>query len=347
MKKFGSLRLFLLLILVLVLSVVPNIGAYFGKSDITKKRLFGEESELKGVLVVWNIDTFEGGQMGKSVILEKVGKEFEKQNKGLYVLIKNMTVDEFLQKRADEMPDVISFGSGLYECISKNAKELPHIDCMLENVEQSVIEKGKMYSYAWCLGAYFVIGSEESLARTGAECSNLVENCMNYGYSKKVGKKTTRVYSVEIGSDSYHSAMSALEKEVKILDGAIDVDWDKQSYYDAYAKFVLSKSTLLVGTQRDIARLENKKRQGAISEIYAEALGFTDLVQYASVTCLDDGLKRNQSEKFCKFLLSNYVQEKLLSFGLFPVTWVDCETESEIMRNAYEQIEKIEVKKIY
>ena len=347
MKKFGTVRLFFLLILVLSLSVIPTIGGYFANNDTTKERLFGNEAEEMGVLVVWNVDTFEGGNMGKSSILESVSRQFEQQNKGAFVLVLNLTPDEFLMKIENETPDVVSFGYGLFDKICENSLELGFNANLLDNVSSGAMTNNKVFAYPWCLGAYFLLATEESLSKAGATSTNLVDNCMEFGYEKVVGKKTRQVFSLEMGTNAFCSAKDALLKQVDIKDGSIDDAWQNQSFYDAYVGFVNGKSTFLLGTQRDVARLENKKSQGVIQDFYGEALLSTDLVQYIAAVKTENSTKEKLSKKFCAFMLSNIVQQKLLDFGFLPSCKLkNVECESKILLKTYENISKMSISAI-
>ena len=338
MKKFGSLRLFLLLVLVLVLSALPQIALYFGGRNLTKERLFGKEADINGVLVVYNIDTFEGGNCGKSAILENVCKKFEESNKGVFVLVKNVTVDQFLA--SETKPDVVSFGSGIFDEICDFVQSADFDVKMFENVAKSVECEGKIAALPWCLGAYFLFATEESLSRANMTYDNLFDCCMNASFERKSGKRTKKVYSLEMGSSKYHSAKFALEKVVEFEEQAVDENWSKQSYYDAYQKFVGGASTFLLGTQRDIARFENKLNQGAVSAYYSEMLQFSDLVQYCAPIKTENNAKFELSKRFCEFLLSDFVQKKVANFGMLPVVSVDDEDLNK-------KVEKLEIKKIF
>ena len=69
----------------------------------------GSRSKYQGVLVVWNIDSFESGTASKSKYLETVARSFEKQNKGIYVLVRNLNEYECLSLlQKGEIPDLFS-----------------------------------------------------------------------------------------------------------------------------------------------------------------------------------------------------------------------------------------------
>ena len=57
---------------------------------------FNSEYQLNysGVLELWNVDTFEGGSVSRTAYLEKRAQEFEKQNKGVFIQVKNITLEQ-------------------------------------------------------------------------------------------------------------------------------------------------------------------------------------------------------------------------------------------------------------
>ncbi len=72
------------------------------------------EAEAVGVLVVWHIDSFEGGKGSRRAFLEKTAASFEAAHEGLYVSIINHTnASAETSVQAGNVPDVISFGTGL------------------------------------------------------------------------------------------------------------------------------------------------------------------------------------------------------------------------------------------
>ena len=54
----------------------------------------GNKSEYNGVIEVWNIDSFEGGTKPKVSYLEYQASRFQKENKGTYLVIRNLTEGE-------------------------------------------------------------------------------------------------------------------------------------------------------------------------------------------------------------------------------------------------------------
>lgn len=344
MKK--TIQLFCLLLLVLVLSVAPSVGLYFAKSNTTKKALFGDQADETMVLVVWNVDTFEGGSMSKVAILERVSRDFEKQHKGLFVIVKNMSKEQFANQIKTERPDVISFGSGMYDLVKEYSLGGQIEPCVLENVRQSVTQDEETLATPWALGAYFVFATEESLSRAGAPTENIVKNCQNFAFDKTIGKKTKHTYSLALGTDVLHSSKDALSDQIQFNSTAAIQNWEQMSYYDAYVQFVGGNATYLLGTQRDVCRLENKQSQGSISGLVAEMLKSTDLVQYAVATVGKSEIRTKYAKLFCKFLTSTKAQSQVFAGGLLPViALAEDKNQNGILRCG--MTTRLSIKKLY
>ena len=95
-----------------------------------------------------------------------------------------------------------------------------------------------------------------------------------------------------------------------------DVDIKKAEYLSpqrAYEAFLQDKTAKLIGTQRDVYRLKNKLEGYDVKPVG----GFTDLMQYVSVTSTTES-KRALSKKFVSYLLSEG-QKSVNELGLMSV----------------------------
>lgn len=348
MKKPQFLRLFALIAVVFVLSVLPTGIILSIKNDAIKKKFFGEEAKLQGVLIVWNIDTFEGGSGSKESFLEKAALAFEQQNKGLYVLVKNISVEEMtneLQKGIK--PDVFSFGSGIGNELLPNLSNMSNKTNVLSVFQNSAIVDGKLKAAAWTFGGYFLLSTPELLEKANVQDQNLMNVIFSAGYQKQVGKKLQTIASVTWGNNNYYSAVKALEKYVSIDQASVGANVTTKSAYDAYVLFSANKSTILLGTHRDVARLENKLSQGSISAILNFPLSmFSDMVQYVGIANQTDELRLIYSQKFVDFLTSEAIQTKLKEIGMFSTTGIKL-YESGPLADYEKSITNIEIMKLF
>ena len=84
------------------------------------------------------------------------------------------------------------------------------------------------------------------------------------------------------------------------------------SQYEAYKKFVNDKKVNLIGTTRDLFRVNNLNEIGRISATITPLDDYTDLVQYIASTKNDKII-----EKFISTLLSQTYQAKLTEYSIF------------------------------
>lgn len=80
----------LIAVLIFVLVLASTIGLAAENKDKLVKKFFGEKTSYQGIITLWNIDTFEGGTVGKSYFLESVASRFEAQNKGALIKVENL-----------------------------------------------------------------------------------------------------------------------------------------------------------------------------------------------------------------------------------------------------------------
>ena len=76
----------------------------------------------------------------------------------------------------------------------------------------------------------------------------------------------------------------------------------------------------MLGTNRDVYRMENRVFAGKESDVlYEPLLTYTNLVNYISIMAIETK-KQNVCFDFVKFLLSENIQKKLNDIGLFSTT---------------------------
>lgn len=261
---------------------------FYGKDKISEKIFYEEESEYKGILSLWQIDCFEGGVGSRRQFLLDVAASFEKKNQGVLVMVCNYTTEE-AEKKLNEgvKPDMISFGGGIRV----------NPECEL-SVHGEVGGKvgNKTYAAVWCRGGYFLFYKEENLDFKNIPLKNLVVSKQKYTLP----------------------LVAALEYGIK----AERIEYVSSA--KAYSDFANGKIGVMIGTQRDLFRLNNR----GIS-YKAEYLGeFTDLNQYLSITSTDR-TKQIYCQRYAEYLMSEEIQKKLKKIGMSSyVTEVEYEEEN-------------------
>ena len=240
------------------------------------------ETAQKTYIELWHIDTFEGGVGSRRAFLEKAALSYQKKSDTV-VIVKEQTIYSAEQNFSNNVyPDMISFGSGI---------KLPYDRLVslktgkTDNNNKEIISKneksgGNDYAKVWCMGGYVKI------TRKGVSADGLIisdqKNAMPYLAAKLSGE-------------------SLPVKQV--------VDSDKAVY-----SFYSDKNAALVGTQRDLFRLENK----GIDIDVVPYTGYNDLYQYVSVISENDE-KAFKCGLFIDYLLSDEIAEKLDGIGMLSL----------------------------
>lgn len=323
-RCFGALiRLIISAILCVIVAVVPTV--YVG----IKLRIDGiytaKRSDYQGVLEIWNIDTFEGGTNGKSGFLKVQAVNFEKQNQGLYFMIKNMTETQCMLALSNgQMPAMFSFGVGVGEQILKYLQQIN----VQTNIRDDFLNAGKkdnkLYAYAWCRGVYSLISTQDKLKKTSNNTADLASVVNSCGYITKLkNNKTKTTYSLAFGSSGYVCPQLSYASSYTNLvqtQTSIDLTNLTKTPYTAYCDFIENRASILLGTQRDIARIENRINAGKIENVvYQHLVEYTDLVQYLGICQTSEDKQTKACEAFISFLLNEQTQNKLSNIGMFSV----------------------------
>ena len=230
-----------------------------------------EADSSRVYLELWHVDTFEGGTGSRSSFLGAVAREFEKVSGGRIVV----TVKNQSEESVAELMD-----KGIVpDMLSYGGGiELPYP--LLRRCGASPYE----YSPVWCEGGYVAIY-----------------------------RKNEKIDEIVIAEQKYASAELALKLCEKGIPEVPDrgAKTIRIASSKAIYEFYKSKSAVLIGTQRDIYRLERK----SMDVEYYPLAGYNDLFQYVSVVSPTDE-KAGKSVKFIGYLLSEKVQKRLATIGM-------------------------------
>ncbi len=273
MKIFRlCVRIFLALIIVFSISFT----LFFGRYKITQDHEFSKTENYKGVLTLWQVDSFEGGTGSRKQFLLKVAREFEKKNVGVLVMVVEQTpasVKESLKQ--GEKPDLISFGAGT------EISEFSELKISQTSVGGMIGQK--VCAIPWCRGGYTLIANPKLTQTFETELESLL-----------------------VSQNEYTQPLTAL-----YLEGINAKDITVKSPMDAYVQFVAGKTPYFLGTQRDVIRLERREME-VITRPLAE---YNDLYQYVSLTS-QSGIKNYYAQEFIELMISQKVQENLNEIGM-------------------------------
>lgn len=269
----------------------------------------------KGILELWNVETFEGGSGSRSAWLTGRAAKFEAQNKGLFVHVTDVSEEQVQQKLDNgETFDIICFSRGVGAQISDLLQQYKG---SVANISDNLIASGQIGNGVYALplyaGAYCLFARTEQLPQN----ADLISSALSATYTRKVGKHTYNLQPIVCGFTQYNSPLSALA--LSGGKGNVTVS-ESVSQYSAYESFVANKTAVtLLGTQRDLYRLGKKEESGNIEELtFAPLDGYTDLVQYLGIssTCGDKG---TCCTAFLQFVTSAESQATLVNIDMFSV----------------------------
>ena len=145
------------------------------------------------------------------------------------------------------------------------------------------------------------------------------------GYKKNLKNKTEIVYSLSFGEGDYLCPQKAIssyynEGALNLKETSINKDSAKGTSYSAYCRFVANESTILLGTNRDVERMNKRLVQGKVEDVVFEPLTkFTDLVQFVFLAKGENAQKNICKQKFVDVLTGVDFQEKVVESGLYSV----------------------------
>ena len=274
----------------------PIVNNIF-KPQNTEEELFYTKSE-DIVLDMWHIESFEGGNSARKTFLDKIFREFNKQNLGVFISLKVMSLEEYNININVNSPDIISFTK---DCkgVEKHLTTLERVNKLSKEQTDSVKYEDTIICYPYMLGRYCLISySEKAIDNL---CGQIIERknkkIFPLGFAGCVGSEG----SLSSNNIKYNS-------NIKV----------STTQYENYNSFLKKEITTMLGTQRDVHRLKNRERNGSIDNLYYTYLdGYTDLVQYIGVTknCKNIDIAKS----FVLFTLSEWVQKEIANIGMFSV----------------------------
>lgn len=331
---FGVLkRAFVAVVVVVLICILPFIKlSNEDELSLIFRAFVGAKGKYQGVLVVWNIDSFESGTASKTNYLNAIARNYEKNNKGTYVLVRSVTEYECKSLlEQGERPDLFSCSYSMSETLKNYIQEFSSSKGfeLEEDLLDSGVSGGDLLAVPWCRGIYCLLSTTEKLNKANKELNEsekLSQIALSCGYEVTSKKGVTKIISsLEFGAGGKLLPQKAFSSYTgNGLENASAIILNEnsfvQSQYSAYAGFLSGGSTILLGTQRDVARMEGRLSSGKISDILYEPLyGETDLVQFCLLAKSDDKLKVESAEDYARMLVDSKNQEKISSIGMIPV----------------------------
>lgn len=350
MKKLKNIKnllvRFLLCVLVIIMLIfLPNIELSKNYDlDNIYSVFLGKKAGYSGIIEIWNIDTFEAGNVSKVSLISNIAKEYQNKNKGIYFMVRNLTENECRNLlNAGEYPDLFSCGFGVADSLKEYVKAYSNLNLGLidEPLKDSVTVNNEILAVPWCKGGYFLITTKEKLENANIKAidENLSAKVFSSGYTLKNKKSEKIVYSVAFGNSNYLMPQQAVKSynnsEVDLISNSYNKEHKDWTSYSAYCDFIAGNSVFLLGTQRDVYRMKNREKLGKATDVIIEQLAnFTDLIQFMLLSKTLSGNKLIETEHFVNFLIQEKSQSMVSNSGLFSViNLVETKQNNSIMFN--------------
>lgn len=236
------------------------------------------EIETK-IYTVCHVETFEGGSAPRINLLKKVARKIESENDGILFMIKEIDADDLSINLENSTPDIISFGYGVGKIV------LPYLQANENSydIRDELLLSGSFNNQFYALP---YIASGYAIITHGTLSKNF--HCGTTGYTNP------------------ENLYSSLNINVSI----------EESQYEAYKSFVYDDSVSLLGTGRDVFRINNLNKIGRANASITPVDSYTDLIQYIGIINKD-----LYTEEFVKILISDEYQSELNKYSLFSVKY--------------------------
>lgn len=263
---------------ILSIILILILGIYILSVGIKKARdheIYKEPSPDTKIYTVWHIETFEGGGKSRLDFLKKVARSIEKDNPGVLFFIRQIDANNLQNELASSVPDIISFGYGVGKIVLPYLQPFDSTFNIRDELIESATFNNKIYAFPFIVSGYAMITHGE-----------LTKNfhCGTTGFTMP-----ENIYN------DYQFTLAEVE-----------------SQYEAYKDFVYNTDVTLLGTGRDLFRVNNLNKIGRANAIITPMDSYTDLIQYIGVTNVDENIIA-----FYSSLLSDEMQYSLSEYSLF------------------------------
>ena len=247
----------------------------FGIKKARNYEVLKGDDKQQTIYTVWHVETFEGGGKPRIDYLKTIARDMEKQDNQVLFMIKQIQPEKLSAELEVSQPDIISFGFGVGELV------LPYLIAQENtfNVRDELIESGSFNKQFYAV-PYIVSGYA----------------MFNHSMDATEFHVGTNDY---IKSENIYSSLNLQPKE-------------NETQYEAYKDFVYNKTVSLLGTGRDLFRINNLNNIGRTNAIINPIDTYTDLIQYLGI------INSNKTtQKFLSLAISDNYQNTLSDYSLF------------------------------
>ena len=263
---------------ILSIGLIAAIAFYvlcFGVKKARDYEILKSREKQQTIFSVWHVETFEGGGKARVDYLKTIARDIEKQDETVLFLVKTIDPRALENELSNAKPDIISFGFGVGKII------LPYLNNFENtfNVRDELISSGtfnkKFYAVPYVISGY-------AMFNHSAESTEFHVGQTNYTAPENV-----------------YNSLNLTPAE-------------SESQYEAYKDFVYNNKVQLLGTGRDLFRINNLNNLGRTNAMITPIDSYTDLIQYLGITN-----NNSTCQKFVEIALSDSYQSSLTDYSLF------------------------------
>ncbi len=247
----------------------------FGLKKARNYEVLKGKDKQQSIITIWHVETFEGGGKARIDYLKNIARSMEKENNEVLFMIKAIEPEKLESELEVSSPDIISFGFGVGKIV------LPYLNPHEKtfDVRDELITSGsfnkKLYAVPFMVGAYAMF---------------------NHSHD----------------ATEFHVGQNAYISPINIYKNLNLTPKENESQYEAYKDFVYDKKVQLLGSTRDLFRINNLNRLGRTSAEISPVESYTDLIQYLGIIN-----SNSTTQKFLSLALNKIQQNTLVNYSLF------------------------------
>ena len=263
---------------ILSLALIATLSFYvflFGIEKGKNHEVLKSEQKQQTIFTIWHIETFEGGGKSRIDYLKNIARDIEKKDNSSLFMIKQINPLELEENLKTSKPDIISFGYGVGQIVLSHLTEITNTFDIRDNLILSGSFNNKFYAVPYILSGY-------------------------------------AMFAHSTNSSNFHCGQTTFTNPEKIYNELTLSPQKAESQFEAYKQFVYNKNVQLLGTARDLFRINNLNNIGRTNAMITPIDTYTDLIQYLGL------INQNKTTKYIlELALSNQYQNSLINYSLF------------------------------
>ncbi len=264
---------------IFLIFILSGYVLFVAIKSVKKSIMLKSEHDGQAVYTIWHIETHEGGGKSRADYLKNIIRTMEKQNEEVLFVFRTIAPEKLESELSVDIPDIVSFGFGVGEVLLPNLVPFDNTYDVRDELLASGSFNKNLYAVPYLMGGYAMFSHSNEASEFHCGTNNYI--------------KPNNIYS------------SLNLNPVK-----------QESQYEAYKSFANNKKTSLLGTTRDLFRINNLNNIGRTNAMINPISTYTDLIQYLGITKVDD-----VTTNFLSLAMSNERQASLVDYSLFSTLY--------------------------